>query len=335
MRPQRPPDFFTREYRIAFTLVELLAVIAIISLLIALLLPAMQAARESGRRAGCLNNIKQMSHGMQLFNESLGVLPPAPSDCCHGTWLVALLPYMEEQNVFQAYIGFGAKGASTPAAPWYHLTPNTAVTTKQFSFATCPSDQISTFPSSPPLTKHNYAVNYGNTGIDASSALNSTTMITPYGYQIVQNYNGVTFAGAPFESGKKVPVARIRDGLTNTLLLSEFVNGISRNSSNFDVRGLIWWGDNAGFSAYLAPNALAPDVYAQANYCQHPHANNPPAVVATSALNAVMYGARSRHPGGVGVAMCDGSVHFVADSIELSMWRDLSTTAGKETTVLP
>jgi prepilin-type N-terminal cleavage/methylation domain-containing protein len=87
-----------RNSRTAFTLVELLVVIAIIGVLVALLLPAVQAARESARRSQCQNNLKQASIGMHNFEDTYRTLPGGMGKfgCCWGTWQVRLLPYIEQ-----------------------------------------------------------------------------------------------------------------------------------------------------------------------------------------------------------------------------------------------
>src|SRR5215831_11151959 len=90
-----------------FTLIELLVVIAIIAVLIALLLPAVQAAREAGRRAQCVNNLKQIGLAMHNYQSSSNCLPPGMRGCCWGSWLVPVLPYVEQQALFNAWNSVG------------------------------------------------------------------------------------------------------------------------------------------------------------------------------------------------------------------------------------
>src|SRR5512134_1942205 len=95
--------------RRGFTLVELLVVIAIIGILIALLLPAVQAARESARRTQCNNNLKQIALGMHNYADTYGgTFPVGEYSCCWGTWLVGLLPYVEQKTLYDQYKFFGA-----------------------------------------------------------------------------------------------------------------------------------------------------------------------------------------------------------------------------------
>ncbi len=106
-------------------------------------------------------------------------------------------------------------------------------------------------------------------------------------------------------------------------MASEVVVGQGR-----DLRGFSWWGDAAGFEAYLAPNSSFPDVLFSPYYCQN-GSPNPPCVGTTTALPD-NYAARSRHAGGVNAAMVDGSVHFVRNAIHIQTWRSLSTSRGNE-----
>src|SRR6478736_637949 len=86
-----------------FTLVELLVVIAIIGILVALLLPAIQAAREASRRTQCLNHLKQIGLAMHMYHDARKSLPPSRMPCWHGTWASAIWPYLEEGNIAQQW----------------------------------------------------------------------------------------------------------------------------------------------------------------------------------------------------------------------------------------
>ena len=302
-----------------FTLVELLVVIAIIGILVALLLPAVQAAREAARRSQCINYLKQSALAMHNYESAKHELPPGLNECCWGTWQMAVLPYLEETALSATYVNFGGPRGSL----WYFDGPNANVVNKRIASATCPSDKVSTpFPwNTDGMTKHNYVVNYGPTGLQ-----NTNYEVVPEGgWDQVPVLNGVKYEGAPFESRKAIKLSKITDGTSKTLLMSEVIQGES-----VDIRGLTWWGDGAGFSTYLAPNSSQPDVSVFGSYCNVTENDLRPCVQQTR-KNPEMYGARSRHPGGVNVAMCDGSVRMVNDSIDLNTWRALSTIHGGET----
>jgi prepilin-type N-terminal cleavage/methylation domain-containing protein/prepilin-type processing-associated H-X9-DG protein len=307
--------------KLGFTLVELLVVITIIGILIALLLPAVQAAREAARRSQCLNNAKQLGLAMHLFHETDGHLPQGTNGCCWGTWMMYILPYVEMKNVYDQY-----KELNGTSSPLYCEGANIQyVTNQRLSMATCPSDEPGTY-STTVLTKHNYAANYGNTGLDnVTAAVNYTPRKT---------YDGVVYGGAPFlcrtqtTSGvitkNVVSFAEIVDGTSNTLMLAEVIQ-----TNGPDTRGLTWWGDGAGFSAYMGPNTSQPDAFPAAAGGCDPTGNNPPCTLVSSDVPEMFF-ARSRHPGGVNVTMCDGSSRFVADAINITTWRNLSTIRGGE-----
>jgi prepilin-type processing-associated H-X9-DG protein len=163
-----------------------------------------------------------------------------------------------------------------------------------------------------PLTLHNYGVNYGNTGFTDTNAVNTVAVV------------GTTrFLGAPFEKGKSIPFLNLTDGLSNTMLASELVQG--RMMTRDDLRGMIWWGVYSGFTSYNLPNATAPDTMYTTSLCD-PTPPNPPCIVPGTASYPYMQASRSRHPGGVNTLFGDGSVRFIQNSIRLQAWRDLSTS---------
>jgi prepilin-type N-terminal cleavage/methylation domain-containing protein len=291
-----------------FTLIELLVAIAVIALLVALLLPAVQAAREAARRAQCRNNLKQIGLAFQLYHDALGTLPPGQRGWGSGTWQLFILPYVEQQPLYNAY----------NHSLYYNDPPNLVVTTKRIRLFTCPSDaELAPLNG---ITSHNYGCNYGNTDI----------------YQTAE-YDGVVFGGAPFtdvgyDPANPGPVhgtirlSNFIDGTSTTMLAAEVVQG-----EGTDLRGFTWYGPSSGFTAYCGPNSNFPDVLTFPNQCLYPYGKNPPCTDETHVdTPALKLSARSRHAGGVTVVMGDDSVKFISDAINLDVWRALSTTLGGE-----
>lgn len=325
-----------RNRRLGFTLVELLVVIAIIGILIALLLPAVQAAREAARRSQCTNNMKQVGLAMHNYHDGLRSLPVGAYSCCWGTWMVAILPYIEQQALHSLWYPGGKCNVGIPPSGSYSGSLNRQVTTKRIATCTCPSDMPTAHYNGTygMITHHNYVVNMGNTGIDP---------IPAYGGLPVQNYNGVIFGGAPFLPTGTINVAcdskcftfsDITDGLSNTLMLSETIQGQGPDVAPRDLRGFAWWASGCHFETYLTPNTSQPDVTESQGYCNMTHNPDAPCVGATSSMPMTI-AARSRHPGGVNAVMLDGSVRFVSSTINWNVWNPLGTTQGNEAVQVP
>jgi len=319
--------------RHAFTLIELLVVIAIIAILIGLLLPAVQKVREAAARMACSNNLKQLGLAFHNYHDANGTLPYGegpgnPSDpittrrgCCWGTWQTLALPYIEQDNMFRGYVNLGGndiKGMAitgTSNRLRYGDSPNVEnVTSKRLKILTCPSDTVNpgaitttingvTFA----ITSHNYVANYGNTN---NYQVDITTPVA------------LQFGGAPFGWAPKIfKITDLSDGSSNTMLASETVQG-----TGSDLRGFSWWAPGAQFTTVYGPNSTSPDIVTQ--NCNNQPAQNLPCVNNGGAWN--IQAARSRHTGGVQALMGDGSVRFVQQSIDINVWRALSTSRGGE-----
>jgi prepilin-type N-terminal cleavage/methylation domain-containing protein/prepilin-type processing-associated H-X9-DG protein len=324
----------------AFTLIELLAVIAIVGALAALLLPAVQSAREAANRAQCANNLKQIAMAMHNYESSHATLPPGCKGGQWGTWLLFSLPFIEQQALYNSWNFQGNSEVPALADLYsYQGAGNITVTATRVNVYYCPSDggnsTLQGFATLAPITSQNYGVNFGNT-----DTLQEPTVI----------YGGLTFnfMGAPFTDigapdalsatyqgqGYPAPTVRfaaITDGLTNTLLTSEFIVGRpgGTEGTQHDLRGFSWWAWASMFTSLIGPNSSQPDVMQSPQYCNYPYLTNPPCVTGTDNY-AMFNGARSLHTGGVNAGMCDGSVRFVKNAISIVTWRALSTTQGGE-----
>jgi prepilin-type N-terminal cleavage/methylation domain-containing protein/prepilin-type processing-associated H-X9-DG protein len=324
--------------RRAFTLIELLAAISIISVLIALLLPAVQAAREAARRLSCVNNLKQMGVALHNYETSLGSLPwgmgPRPIPLGLKFWgTVALLsPYLEGQNAFNA-INFSL---NTNFAEQENQTARLFKT----ALFLCPSD----FDR---LARPEGHTNY------SSSAGTSPNSFTP-------QFDGL-FATVPFQA--VVRLASITDGTSVTAAFTERVKGIG--TWNNELR------DTSTPSASILDVAKAvPDSVSQYyhqscssadRYAAPLHPNNQSTGSFwysgnrhTGTYNHIMppnswsceyfepvpgtggfgvqgaYTASSRHPGGVNTLFADGSVRFVKETVVKEVWWALGTRNGSE-----
>jgi prepilin-type N-terminal cleavage/methylation domain-containing protein/prepilin-type processing-associated H-X9-DG protein len=296
-----------------FTLIELLVVIAIIGVLIALLLPAVQKVREAANRLKCNNNLRQVGLAMHNHHDAHQALPEGTADATpywgQGNWQVSILPYIEQDTLRQLYYDYGVNNGRN----YYHIDNIRGATGKQLKLLLCPSDTPNTagWPGSPgSVTYHNYVVNFGNTGINETADWQASA------------YNGLTFQGAPFTRGRPQPLSTISDGTSNTLMLSELIQG-----QRHDLRGNTWWGTGSGFETSLRPNDSAPDLsWSNASWCD-PDPPNPPCSYRTSVY---VFAARSRHAGGVNVVFCDGSGRFIRNGIAPAVWQALGTTRGGE-----
>jgi hypothetical protein len=274
----------------------------------------------------CGNNLKQISLGTHNYMDSYKAFPAGEYACCWGTWLVGLLPYVEQKPLFDQYQFYGSvqnqagnNNGQTDATTRYGGSRNLPVTRTQVPTYTCPSDSISASPGIiNGVTFHNYVGNHGNTGLLKDATMGLTTTGQP------NTYGGapIIHVGAWNANPQSVKGQDVIDGLSNTLLFSETVQGKSS-----DLRGFAWWNGGSHFETFLPPNSRDGDRVEQNCILTNPL--NPPCVMFTTAQPR-SHAARSRHPGGVQASLCDGSVRFISNSIHLDTWRWVSTIYGKE-----
>lgn len=321
-----------RSKKQAFTLVELLVVIAIIGILVGLLLPAVQAAREAARRMQCSNNLKQLGLGILNYESAYRKLVGGVGryGCCWGTWQVGVLPYIEQTAMFNIYQNYGG---ADHTGPRYSHALNRNVVKSRLSTLTCPSDtENAPIGGTPPITNHNYAVNYGNTSF-FQTALPTTPPINFLGAPFAA-YTGSTSDDGPPNAGSAATFTRIygkhqslsvlTDGTSSTMMAAEILQG-RRN----DLRGFTWWGGATGIVTYMPPNSTGPDVITGGN-CVSLTTPLMPCTTSTTAIRPRMMGARSLHTGGVQAVFCDGHVSFITNNIDYNAWNMLGTAAGAE-----
>jgi prepilin-type N-terminal cleavage/methylation domain-containing protein/prepilin-type processing-associated H-X9-DG protein len=347
-------------HRRAFTLIELLVVIAIIAILIGLLLPAVQKVREAAARMSCTNNLHQISLANMNYESAYRTFVPGigKNGCCWGTWMVPILPYVEQDSLYRIYKNFGGLDASpsgpnadyprygTNSDPTAPTTPNgnRFVSSQRLKTFTCPSDTPTNWGT---LTKHNYALNAGNTNLYQVAVPMGCTNPTidgssgcrmfggaPFGWY--ENSNLVNDSTFPYNIVESNPnngrmgnprgIGDITDGTSNTICVTEVIQGKGTN----DLRGFAWWGGAAGITTDMAPNSPLRDVHTGGICPGVDFPNLPRCTTVSTAERARMGAARSYHTGGVNAAMCDGSVRFIRNSINILTWRALSTSQGGE-----
>jgi prepilin-type N-terminal cleavage/methylation domain-containing protein/prepilin-type processing-associated H-X9-DG protein len=295
--------------RKAFTLVELLVVIAIIGVLIGLLLPAVQSAREAARRAQCANNMRQWSLAMHLYHDAQRQLPIGARSSPRQTWVMHLWSYIEESTLAMRN-NFSLDFLVPPATIPYTLN---GLTGQSVPLYYCPSDDMGVDQTIGEFQRRrgNYVVNWGNVSHLFPLEIEGNA---PFSY-----INGNS------HDPRKTTFGDMTDGSSNTLMMSEVIKAWSNEDND-------WRGDIQNsqgvfrFHTRMLPNSTEPDAIKTPWYRLTDDPMMP--VTAASGLNPEKNAARSRHPGGVNTAMCDGSIHFIDDNIELQTWKEMGSMNG-------
>ncbi len=336
------PDSSTRQIaqHRGFTLIELLVVIAIIAVLMALLLPAVQQAREAARRTQCKNNLKQLALAVHNYVDVATVLPP--SACIdpaitatgnNGSWGVhgRILPFLDQGNLYNAV---------NLTIAWDFQS---AIDGLRIPAYACPSDPRSdeardSGSGRPILYPTNYGFNFGTWFV----------------------YNPTTGQGGDgaFYPNAKLQMSAFTDGTSNTLMLSEVkawtpyrrnggppaatvpqtiaeASAAIASGGEFKNTGHTEWPDGRvhhhGFTTTMPPNAATScsDGTTMYEFCDFNSWQEGKNGVAGSPSYAII-SSRSHHSGIVQVALMDGSSRSVSDNIDLSIWRGLGTRGAGE-----
>jgi len=321
-----------RRSRRAFTLIELLVVIAIIGVLVALLLPAVQSAREAGRRAQCANNMKQFGIALHSYHSALNVLPPAKVYGLGGTvsnggaglvvnttGFALFLNQMEATAIHAAYNfsmpSSNAVYSGPPPSPNTNVVGmpvgqaanSTTVGMLIASFA-CPSDQ------QPDIVNDPTGSVSGGTQFSRLNARRGNYVLCVGRYDETMSVSGRPKDRGVFANDSSVKFDDIRDGSSNTCMIGESVQihfGQGAGPGPFwgagswgSTHGVVYPSNNPNFKLTL-PNAIAPGT-------------NPQRLPAVWVMS-------SKHPGGLNMLFADGSVRYIKDSINADVWAGIQT----------
>lgn len=321
--------------RRGFTLIELLVVIAIIAVLIALLLPAVQQAREAARRSQCKNNLKQMGLALHNFHDTYNRLPPggagdqnpfgtmgtSTSGNWGSSWMVYILPYVDQANIFNGWQFTGNSGV-------FNANNIALITGKYVPGYYCPSSPL---PQNCTSVTNVGAANY----VGISGAVNG--LITNYteSRNVTVPTGGIISGGGVMFPNSQIKLRDLTDGTTNVIAVSEHGDYIFDNSGNKqDWRASQPWGWQIGTN----DNCVVPNYTGQAGDTRSSNtitirypinqkrgwADN---VSGTGVGSYVGSNTpiNSAHTGGVHALLSDGSVRFLSDNMNLSILAALAT----------
>lgn len=312
------PPSIMRHSRFAFTLVELLVVITIIGILIALLLPAVQSAREAARRMQCSNNMKQTMLAVHLYHESTSVFPcgisATATNGAFASWMAYLLSYIEQDNLLHQ-VNLNLKYAE----PYLQGNNAKAFRTIMQTYC-CPTDGVGSGGSGREATSDKLH----NADAIGFSRSNIVGCFSPDGGVLER-----TTKRAVFGQNTRRSMADVTDGTSNTVAISEMIAGPDGST---DVRGLWYYDLGCHYEHKYNPNSRSDtmdkgfatwklcisDTAGGKVYCDY-NANG---------WGMTTFAASSLHPGGVNVGLADGSVRFLNDAIKNAVWQAAASIDG-------
>ena len=312
-----------------FTLVELLVVIAIIGILMALVLPAVQAARETARRTHCGNNLKQIGLAVHEYHSSNRSFPPGnvikQAGVCPGAnpgvttqdganWLISILPHLEQRALYAAY-DFTAYNEGLP---------NKRVRETFVGTYACPSDWATDelmVPAAGPAAAGLLEIPYRPGSYRAVSGRSD-------GFRYLDTGEFATYPtswrGAIHAVGAQgfhaESFASVRDGTAHTLLVGESTTRTNRAWRTF-------WAYSYGYFSLSAATPQARTLLGDYDHCK--------SVGGTGSDKPCKRGWGSYHPGGINFALCDGSVHFFGTLMDMDVFAELATIDGRKPARIP
>lgn len=315
-----------------FTLVELLVVIAIIGVLVALLLPAVQAAREAARRSQCGNNLKQMALGVHNYISAKNTLPPGAivtGECCsaysYSNWAIEILPMIEQQSLYASYDQSKYNDKATS-------TENLKVTQAVVSAYACPTDDGANQLEKPGAGPGS-GLQYRTSSYRGVTGRSDNTQATVWwGAQLAAQSGSLfplpaTYRG-PLHTVGNIPYQAVKpqqitDGLSNTLLIGEKASATTGATAGQQT---FWGYSYAGYnkSTMLPQSRMLLTDFERCVQVGGDGGDNP-----------CKGGWGSFHAGGLQFALCDGSVRHISDNIDMTILCEASTIAGEELTTIP